>query len=227
MSKQPPNSTDQDTPDTVAIWDRAVRAWHWLIVLAIPAMWLTAEYRWFAIHRTLGILVTALVIFRLYWAVFGSRTARATDWVASPMTIIGYVRTLAAKGYARTVGHNPLGGLSVLALMLALLVQVVSGLFAVDTDGMNSGPLSRFVDFDTGRTAAEIHETAFNVLLALIVLHILAVMGYAALKRVNLVGPMLTGRTQARGRANTSPHSLVFVTGITLAALAAAWLYTL
>ena len=227
MNEPSPKTAEHEDTRPVAVWDMAVRAWHWLIVLAIPAMWLTAEYRWFGVHRTLGILVTALVIFRLYWAVFGSRTARATDWIAAPSTIIGYVRALPARGYRRTIGHNPLGGLSVLALVLALLVQVVSGLFAVDTDGMNSGPLARFVDFDTGRTAQDIHATAFNNLLVLIAIHILAVIAYAALKRVNLVGPMLTGRVRTQGPGNTRPHPLAFLAGVALASLAATWLFSL
>ena len=75
-------------------------------------------------------------------------------------------------------GHNPLGALSVLALLGLLLAQIVLGLFAVDVDGIESGPLSTYVSFDTGRVAAEWHEAVFDVLLWLIGLHVAAVLFY-------------------------------------------------
>lgn len=209
---------------SVRIWDRAVRLWHWLIVLAIPAMWLTAEYGLLATHRTIGCILTALVVFRLYWALLGSRTARFSSFVKGPLSIYTYARSLTRPDYNRTIGHSPLGGLSVLALLLALMVQTGTGLFAVDTDGMYSGPLARFVSFSTGRTAAEFHELSFNILLALIALHLAAIVFYFAAKRTNLVRPMVTGRTSGPGDDNQTPGRLPLAAGLVLAGAVAAGL---
>ena len=91
-------------------------------------------------------------------------------------------------------GHNPIGTLSVIAMLAALCVQLGTGLFAVDVDGLESGPLSTLVSFEAGRQAAEIHEISFNILVALIGLHVAAVAVYLIFFKDNLVRPMVTGR---------------------------------
>ncbi|HTE42022.1 MAG TPA: cytochrome b/b6 domain-containing protein, partial [Steroidobacteraceae bacterium] len=90
-------------------------------------------------------------------------------------------------------GHNPLGALSVLALLVLLLTQISLGLFAVDVDGIESGPLSHLVSFDVGRQCAEIHEWIFNALMVFTALHVAAILYYLLLRRDNLIGPMITG----------------------------------
>ena len=86
-----------------------------------------------------------------------------------------------------------------LALLLAALTVVVSGLFTVDTDGIESGPFSNLVDFDQGRVAAEIHGYGFNVLEGLVVLHLLAIAWYAFVRREGLIGAMIHGKRTAKG----------------------------
>ena len=226
MSELNRGSAETREHEPVAIWDRATRAWHWLIVLGIPAMWLTAELNLFSIHKTLGIVLAGLLVFRLLWAILGSRTSRATEWIGSPQRLAAYVSALPRKGYRRTVGHNPLGGLSVIALFLTLSAQLASGLIAVDTDGLNSGPLARFVSYDIGREAADFHETAFNVLLGLIVLHITAVLAYAGLKRVNLIGSMITGKGRATGEPNSTPAAWRLIAAIAAAGAITYWLFS-
>lgn len=176
------------------VWDIVTRVWHWLIVLAIPAMWWTAEEKMFDIHFTLGMIVVGLLVFRLSWGIWGSSTSRFLHFLKGPHAIIAYLKKLKASGYRPAFGHNPLGGLSVIAILLSLGVQVGTGLFAQDTDGMYSGPLNRFVSYDTGDLITEIHETSFNVLIALIVLHLLAITFYLFAKKVNLIRPMITGK---------------------------------
>ena len=100
--------------------------------------------------------------------------------------------------YRAAFGHNPLGALSVVAILLALITQVTLGLFASDTDGLESGPLSRYVDYEFAKDAGDLHEDFFNVLLVLIGLHIAAIVFYLVVKRTNLIGPMLTGSAGAR-----------------------------
>jgi cytochrome b len=86
-----------------------------------------------------------------------------------------------------------MGGWSVAALLLLLTVQVGLGLFAIDVDGVEGGPLSYLVSFETARRISGLHETVFNILLGLTGLHIAAITFYLVYKRENLVAAMLSG----------------------------------
>ncbi|MEM5516220.1 cytochrome b/b6 domain-containing protein [Henriciella sp. AS95] len=214
-------------PARIAVWDLAIRLWHWLIAALIPAMWYTAEEHMFGLHRTLGIVLVGLLAFRLVWGVIGSRTARFTALIRAPAAIAGYAIYLLRPGYRPGVGHNPLGALSVIALMLALVAQTISGLFAVDTDGLNSGPLSRFVSFGFGRDAADFHEASFNILLALIALHLAAIAFYLLAKKTNLISPMVTGKARVDGEPNTSPSVVSWLVAVAIAGAVGAYLLQL
>jgi cytochrome b len=139
-------------------------------------------------HLLSGYTILGLLAFRLLWGVFGSSTARFSRFLAGPRTIAAYL----SGRLGRVVGHNPLGGWSVAAMLAVLATQVGLGLFSVDEDELNEGPLSRFVDFDTGRAIAHWHHKVFWVLVALIGVHLVAILVYA-LRRRNLVAPMITG----------------------------------
>lgn len=176
------------------VWDRATRLVHWAFPLLIPFAWWTAQADRLDWHRWAGYAVLGLLVFRLCWGVLGGSTARFAQFVKGPGGALAYVRGLFSKQAQPVVGHNPLGGWSVLALLLTLFAIVGFGLFAVDTDGIESGPFARFVSFDQGRMAARLHHQAFDLLLWLVGLHLAAILFYALVKRENLVGPMLTGR---------------------------------
>jgi len=120
------------------------------------------------------------------------------------------------------LGHNPLGALSVLALLATLAGQIGLGLFAVDEDGLESGPLSYLVSFDTARTAAAIHHKLFWGLVALIALHIAAIAYYLLVRKRNLVTPMITGRGPGDG-AEPRIARWWLAAQIAVAAGAAAW----
>ena len=175
------------------IWDRPTRLFHWLLVLAVPALWWTAEEEMIDVHRLIGLGVLGLLLFRLIWGLIGSSTARFAGFVKGPRAIVDYLRGRAAPA----VGHNALGGWSIVAMLVVLVAQVGLGLFSTDEDGLEEGPLAYLVSFDTAEEAAELHDSLFDVLLVLIALHIAAVLYYALFKRQNLVGPMLTGRGEA------------------------------
>jgi cytochrome b len=179
-----------DTPPAQArIWDLPTRVLHWLLALLIPFSWWSATHDHLSWHLLSGCAILGLLTFRLLWGVFGSPTARFARFLAGPRTIAAYV---GGRLGPVVVGHNPLGGWSVAAMLLALATQVGLGLFSVDEDEIYEGPLSRFVDFDTGRAIAHWHHKVFWVLVALIGVHLIAIVVYA-LKRRNLVGPMITG----------------------------------
>lgn len=209
----------------VKIWDGAIRLLHWLLVLLVAISWWTAENGELEYHRYSGYAILGLLIFRIYWGFAGSWTARFASFVKGPQAILAYIRQPAERG-AVTPGHNPLGALNVVALLLVLVAQVVLGLFAVDVDGIESGPLSHLVSFDTGRTCAEVHEILFNVLLGLIAIHIAAVLYYLVFKRDNLISPMVHGRREFDDGAAPKPASISLLNlaiGIALAGGLAWW----
>jgi cytochrome b len=169
------------------VWDLPTRLLHWLLAGLIAFSWWSAEYHYDDLHIWSGLGIMSLLIFRILWGVFGSSTARFASFVRGPRGVFRYL-----QGSWRGIGHNPLGALSVLALLAMVAVQVGFGLFASDEDGIMQGPLARFVSIDTGDWAREWHEDLFNLLLALIVLHVAAILFYA-LRGKNLVKPMITG----------------------------------
>ena len=185
------------------VWDIPTRLVHWLLAIGVFASWWTVENKQMDLHVWSGLTLLGLLVFRIYWGFAGPETARFSHFIKGPMTVFGYVPKLFSKDYRAAFGHNPLGALSVVALLLALAVQVGLGLFASDTDGLFAGPLNRHVDYDTAETITDFHEDFFNVLFALILLHLAAIAFYLVAKRINLVGPMLTGRR--RGENLTGP----------------------
>jgi cytochrome b len=180
-------------PPRVPVWDRPVRIVHWLIVLHVPILWWTADNDLMEQHRAAGYAVLGLIVFRLVWGFIGSSTARFSNFVKGPRQVLAYLRGRAPDA----IGHNPLGGWSVVAMLALLAAQVTLGLFAIDVDAMEAGPLSAYVSFDAARWAADLHADLFDLLLVLIGLHVAAILFYAAVRKRNLVGPMLSGRGPA------------------------------
>lgn len=177
----------------VKLWDGPVRLVHWLLVGLISFSWWASEdhLNW---HRWSGYAIIGLVLFRIYWGFAGGGAARFSNFVRGPRVVLAYLKTVARRTPATTPGHNPLGALSLLAILAVLLVQVTTGLFAVDIDAFEGGPLSDRVSFEVGRQIAEIHELSFRALQGLVALHVAAVLFYLVWKRTNLIGPMITGR---------------------------------
>lgn len=178
----------------IRIWDLPTRAVHWLLGVLFAFSWWTADTARLDWHKLSGYSILALVLFRLYWGVFGSDTARFQNFVTGPRAFFAHARTMLRPSAGAIIGHTPTGAWSVLAMLSLLLLQPVLGLFAVDIDGIESGPLSHLVSFDTGRKLAEWHNTIFNILLALIGMHIAAVLFYLFYKRQNLIASMWSGR---------------------------------
>jgi cytochrome b len=178
------------------LWDGPTRLVHWGLVALVGFCWWSGETGHLQWHRWSGYGILGLLVFRLMWGFAGSGSARFASFVRGPAATIAYVRTLPSRTRKDVPGHNPLGAWSVLAMLAVLIAQVVTGLFAVDVDGLESGPLSDRVSFDLGREFAGWHETSFTALQVLVVLHLAAVAFYLIHKRTNLVGPMVTGRAR-------------------------------
>ncbi len=186
---------------TTRVWDLPIRLFHWGLVALLGFSWWSERADLMDWHRRAGYAVLGLLVFRLYWGFAGSQTARFATFVKGPGAVMAYARTLVSRGRAYAParpGHNPMGGWSVVALLLALVAMVGAGLFAVDVDGLESGPLADRVSFDVARKAAHIHGFVFNVLLALVGLHIAAIAFYRLWLKEDLVSPMVTGRARNR-----------------------------
>jgi cytochrome b len=184
-----------ETGRSVRVWDAPTRLFHWILAVLILGQYLTAKFdlldmEW---HFRFGYAVLALVAFRLLWGFFGSQTSRFSAFVHGPAAVLAHVRLLIASGRQERIGHNPLGGWSVLALLLSLAVQAASGLFASD-DLDNAGPLAAHVSEHTVRLLTRVHHWNEIVLLALIALHVAAVLLYLLLRHENLIAPMFSGR---------------------------------
>lgn len=187
----------------IRIWDSPTRIFHLALVALFAAMWWTGEERMFDWHFRAAYALIALILFRLIWGFAGSETSRFSNFVRSPAVVFRYIRRDMLKRSAalQSPGHNPLGGWSVVVFLAVFAAQLALGMFAVDIDGIESGPLSYLVDFDTGRAAAELHSLIFDGLLVLAALHVAAVAGHLIFKRDNLLGPMITGRKEWKGEA--------------------------
>jgi cytochrome b len=172
------------------VWDLPVRLVHWLLAMLITFSWWSVHNNHTDWHIWSGIAILTLLVFRLLWGFLGSSTARWSSFVRGPRTVADYLR-----GRWTGVGHTPLGGWSVAALFAALSIQVGLGLFAEDEDGLYLGPLSRFLDSETSDRIRDIHELWFNVVLAVVVLHIAAIIFYRVRGRT-LTKPMITGKAE-------------------------------
>lgn len=200
-------SVEVTNASSLKIWDLPVRLFHWSLVVLLGIAWWSAEQRELEWHRYAGYSILALVLFRLLWGFFGSTTARFVQFVSGPKRVFHYLRhDLFVRKSARHHGHNPLGGWSVMVMLGLLLLQTVLGLFSVDVDGIESGPLSYLVSFDSGRTAAEIHALVFNGLLIIIGVHIVAVLFYRFYKHENLVSAMILGSKRWHGDIKPMLH---------------------
>src|SRR5690606_24307573 len=145
----------------------------------------------------LGYAIIALLLFRIVWGFIGPRHARFSSFLQRPPAIWRYARSLMGRApITATAGHNPLGGLMVLAMILLVGLQAGTGLFATD-DVIWAGPYNPAVSGATAERLTSIHHANFDWILAAIVLHILAIAFYAVVKKQNLVVPMITGRKLA------------------------------
>ena len=177
------------------VWDLPVRLFHWTLGALVTASWITAEIGGNAMqfHEWSGFAILTLVLFRLLWGFLGGTYARFADFVRGPRAAWTYAKSLLQGRPEFHAGHNPLGGWMILSLLASLLVQAGTGLFAND-DIMTEGPLAKHVSKQASDLLSKVHEVNFDVLLALIVVHVTATLYDLVVKRENLIVPMVTGR---------------------------------
>jgi cytochrome b len=200
----------------VRAWDLPTRLFHWTLVLLILFAWLTYEYaedigdETLVLHRVSGLAVLVLVVWRVLWGFAGSSTSRFAGFVRGPGAWLSYARGLVTGSAQRFLGHNPLGAMMVVALLVVVGVQAGFGLFAVDDNDLVGGPLYRLVDEAANKRATGLHGLLFdNVLLPLVGIHVLANILYALLKREPLIRAMITGRKPAEDYADAGDAKII------------------
>ncbi len=193
------------------VWDVPVRLFHWLLFLLLGVSWYTGEVggldemTW---HMWSGYAVLALVLFRVAWGVVGSTTARFGHFLYGPGEAIRYAAGLARRKPPHYPGHTPLGGWMIALMLVCLLVQTGTGLFAND-DIFTEGPLVSWVAKETSDWLTTIHKWNFELLLVLAGVHVAAVAFYAVVLRKNLVKAMFTGRKPLDADAPRAPLRFV------------------
>ena len=199
------------------LWDLPTRVFHWSVACCVPLAWWSAETGRYDLHSWVGYSVIVLVVTRFIWGFIGSRHSRFSDFLVGPGRVLAYLR---GEGYA-SAGHNPLGGWSVLLLLSLLLLQAVSGLFNSD-DVLFSGPLYYAAESGFRDAMGLVHEVVFNLLLALVALHIAAVLYHQMYRKERLLQAMVRGRAEGR-QGKFSPASAWAAVVILLLVAGALW----
>ena len=218
-------------PYRVRVWDLPTRVFHWLLVACVVLLVITGyvggdAMQW---HARLGYTVLTLLLFRLAWGFIGGHWSRFRSFLYAPSSVLAYLGGRAHPDHL--VGHNPLGAGSVFAMLLLLLAQVGTGLVSDDEIAF-TGPLNRFVKNSTALAATWYHKAVGQwLVIALVVVHVAAIVYYLVKKRENLVRPMVVGDKNVASEARSSRDELATrVIALVLVAACAglvAWLVSL
>lgn len=179
-------------PRRVRVWDLPTRLFHWVLVASMIGSFVTIKIggNLTAWHFRFGYLALTLVLFRLAWLFVGGRYARLGALLPRPGAALDYLRgRWDTRGRP---GHNPLGSLSVIAMLASVGFQAVSGLFSND-DIADEGPLVKFISKDASDFISGLHHLNEYVMIVLVATHLAAVLWYRLGKRTDLVGPMMSG----------------------------------
>jgi cytochrome b len=202
----------------VRVWDLPTRVFHWTLLASVVALFVTANIggnmmEW---HMRTGYLVAALLIFRVLWGFIGGHWSRFSSFFPTPARLTAYLK----EGSSPGPGHNPLGALSVFAMLSVLFAQVASGLVSDDEIAF-TGPLYQFVSNSVSSAATAYHTEIGKVLLiALVVLHVLAIAYYQRIKKKPLVQAMITGDQEVSlSLSSPSPMSTLDTAGRRIFAL--------
>jgi cytochrome b len=184
----------------VLVWDLPTRLFHWLLVGLVAGSFASGKVGGNAMlyHEWCGEAILALLLFRLVWGFIGSAPSRFRTFLAGPSTVFRYALTLFRRDNDHHLSHNPLGGWSVMAMLLTLFIQAGTGLFAND-DIATTGPLYKWVSKATSDRLTSIHHFNHDVIIVLVAVHVAAVLFHLIYKRENLITPMITGRRSWKG----------------------------
>lgn len=192
----------------IRVWDLPTRLFHWSLAFCVIALIVTGSIGggWMDWHFRLGYATLTLLLFRLVWGFVGGYWSRFVRFIPWPGAIARYLKGQATP--LDTLGHNPLGSLSVWVMLLALLAQVASGLFADDAISY-TGPLAGYASENTVSLATWYHaDIGKPLLIALAVLHLLAIVFYRLARGQRLVAAMVHGDRHTDVEAPASADGL-------------------
>ncbi|WP_417241487.1 cytochrome b/b6 domain-containing protein [Celeribacter sp.] len=198
-----------DSLQKTYVWDPVVRVLHWSLVIAFATAWGLGKFgpNIMTLHFYAGYTVAAIVALRIIWGIVGYRTARFSHFVKGPRKIATYARTLPTQTPSRSYGHNPVGAIFVVGVLVVLALQITAGLFADPEDYINTGPLAQYVSIDLARKALSLHEPLSALLLLMVLGHIGAIFWYKKRKGENLIKPMVTGYADLPPEKVKAAHS--------------------
>lgn len=191
------------TNGSVRVWDLPTRIFHWLLAVSVLVAYITGGERGtaFVLHVGAGHLILLLLLFRILWGIIGSPYSRFSDFVYSWRSTLTYVKDVARLRPAHFVGHNPLGGLMVLAMFLLLLAIIGTGLSSAAARGYQAGAPLIAAMGSGSRAMGDIHETLGSLIMILAGIHVAAVFAHWLFVRENLVRAMITGRKRLAGES--------------------------
>ena len=192
----------------IRVWDLPTRLFHWMLVACVVTLFVTGNIggNLMSLHMRAGYAVLALLLFRLLWGVIGGYWSRFLVFVPTPGRLMAYLRGTCPAGEP-ILGHNPLGALSVLAMLTVLGVQVATGLVSDDEIAF-SGPLVQHVSSATSGLATAYHKQYGKLLvLLLVVLHVCAIVYYQRVKKQRLVVAMITGDSLVEPHVQVTPST--------------------
>ena len=208
----------------VLVWDLPTRLFHWLLVALVAVSFASGKFGGNAMpyHERCGEVILALLIFRVAWGFIGSSPSRFRTFLAGPATVLRYALTLFRREPDHYLSHNPLGGWSVMAMLLAMLIQAATGLFAND-DIATTGPLYKWVSKAASDRLTAIHHFNHDVIIIIVAVHVAAVLFHLVYKKENLILPMITGMKQREGDfAEATAQRPLWLVGLVGAAAAGA-----
>ena len=181
-------------PRLERVWDLPIRLFHWLLVVLVVFSFTTGKLAgdWLPWHFRSGYCILALVLFRIAWGLFGSQTARFSDFIHGPKRVFSYALSLVRGAGMFHAGHNPMGGLMVVLMLVLLLIQAVTGLF-VDDDAGTTGPLAGKVSSALVSRLTSLHHFNIDILVVCVALHVFAALFYLLVRKDNLIKPLFTG----------------------------------
>jgi cytochrome b len=208
------------------VWDIPVRVFHWLLVLCLLGQWLTAEVLEDAmdIHFYIGYFTLGLIIFRLVWGFVGTKYAKFSSFISGPKAMREYFHSIRTKQHTLSTGHNSVGGLILPAIIIVVGLQAISGLFTTD-DIVYSGPYYDSSNTELQECMQWLHHNVFDILVAIIGLHLVAITWYLVFLKHNLIGPMLDGK-KAIAQKDSIEHSQL-IKAILIMCLVAIFVYWL
>lgn len=188
------NETGSAQGAQVQVWDPFVRFFHWTVVIGFTVAYLVEEPH--VVHVWAGYVIATLLIVRVAWGFVGSKHARFSDFLYAPSTTLAYVRDLLRRQGKRYLGHSPGGGYMIVALLVMLAATGIAGLIVYGGED-NAGPLAGLVSKQTAESMEEVHEVLANITLALVLIHVSAVLFASFAHHENLVRSMITGKKRA------------------------------